>query len=372
MSRGAAGVAMLHIERAATGLGDWSTAHVWLQTATRTALAGGADAALLFGTPALAFALHGAAHEPRRYQRVLNALDANVATITQRRLTRAHARIDRGDRPALAEFDLINGLTGLGAHLRRRHRDNDLLRQILVYLVRLTRPLAAGDPLPGWWTPQPPTGRRANADGTGGHGNLSIAHGISGPLALLSLTALDGLTVDGQPEAIDTICSWLDDWRQHHPGGPWWPEIITLDELRTGRPNQTHPHRPSWCYGTPGHARAQQLAGLARNDPHRQHTAEHAMTGCLTDPAQLRQITTPGLCHGTAGLLQTTWRIAADASTPRLRPRLPDFAEQLLADDKHDGEIGLLDGTTGQALALMTAAADQPPATKWDAFMLLT
>ncbi|MGH3701089.1 MAG: hypothetical protein ACRDRU_29635 [Pseudonocardiaceae bacterium] len=35
---------------------------------------------------------------------------------------------------------------------------------------------------------------------------------------------------------------------------------------RRGRPQQTTPMRPSWCYSTPGLARAQQLAGQATAD----------------------------------------------------------------------------------------------------------
>jgi hypothetical protein len=363
---------MLHIERAATGLGDWHTVHAWLQVATRSALTGGVDATLLFGTPALAFVLHGAAREPDRYRRVMAVLDASVTTITARRLAQAHARIDQGERPALGEFDLFSGLTGLGVHLRRRHGDSDLFRQVLTYLVRLTHPLAADDPLPGWWTAQPPTGRRAAPGRPGGHANLSMAHGICGPLALLSLAVLDGVTVEGQLQAIETICSLLDRWRQDHDHGPWWPEVITLEEARSGRPDQTLPGRPSWCYGTPGHARAQQLAAMALSDPHRQRTAEHAITGCLTDPTQLRQTTDPGLCHGTAGLFQTAWRIAADTPTHLLGHHLSATAQRFLTSDEHAGDIGLLNGTAGWTLALMTAAADRAPLTNWDAFMLLT
>jgi lantibiotic biosynthesis protein len=78
-----------------------------------------------------------------------------------------------------------------------------------------------------------------------------MAHGIAGPLALLSLAMRRGIVADGQAEAIKRICSWLDAWRQDHETGPWWPETITLEETRLGRPRQTRPMRPSWCYGTP-------------------------------------------------------------------------------------------------------------------------
>ncbi len=369
MGKGAVGVALLHLERAASGLSDANTAHTWLAAADDGPVSAGPHATLFFGAPALAFALHAAADRPGRYERALEALDARVAAVTRRRLDQAHARIDRRDRPALAEFDLINGLTGLGAHLLRRDPHGDLLGQVLAYLVRLTEPLGAED-LPGWWTDLAPTGRRS-ADLPGGHGNFGMAHGISGPLALLSLAMRRGIVADGQAAAITRICFWLDTWRQDRDTGPWWPETITLDETRLGRPKQTRPRRPSWCYGTPGLARAQQLAGQATADTNRQRLAEQALIGCLNDPEQLERITDHSLCHGSAGLFQTTWHITADAHTPDLTTHLHDLAELLLTPEPPGATIGLLDGSTGLALALSTAAADEPPASRWDACLLL-
>ncbi len=215
------GVALLHIERAVTGLSDANTAHTWLAAAAHGDISAGPHATLFFGAPALAFALHAAADRPGRYERALQALDIRVAAVTRRRLDRAHARIDRGERPALAEFDLINGLTGLGAHLLRRDPHGALFGQVLAYLVRLTEPLDAQD-LPGWWTDLAPTGRRAT-DLPGGHGNFGMAHGISGPLALLSLAMRRGIVADRQAEASKRICSWLDTWRQDHDTGPGGP-----------------------------------------------------------------------------------------------------------------------------------------------------
>lgn len=322
-------MALLHIERAASGLTGWETAHAWLSAVGAGDISAGQGACLYHGAPALAFALHAAAaSRPGQYERALAALDASVTAITQQRLDRAHARVDRKDRPVLAEFDLIRGLTGLGAHHMRRDPDGDLIKQVLSYLVRLTEPLRADD-LPGWWTDQAPTGTRT-AQIPGGHGNFGMAHGIAGPLALLSLAIKAGITVAGHEDAINRICRWLDQWQQD---GTWWPETITVDEARRSRPQQTRPRRPSWCYGTPGLARALQLTGQVTGDHARQQTAETALTGCLTDPAQTGQLTGTGLCHGSAGLFQTAWRIAADARKPTLAAYLPALAARLLAQD---------------------------------------
>ncbi|MGH3899724.1 MAG: lanthionine synthetase LanC family protein [Pseudonocardiaceae bacterium] len=195
---------------------------------------------------------------------------------------------------------------------------------------------------------------------------------IAGPLAMLSLALRHGIVVDGHTDAIERICTWLDAWQQDHPAGPWWPRTITPDDVRNAHPRQPGPLPPSWCHGIPGLARAQQLAGLATGDTTRQRTAETALLGCLRDPAQLARIIDSGLCHGSAGLLHTAWRMAADAATPDIAAHLPQLSARLLAQlrSSPQGEE-LLDGSTGAALALHTAATDTAPLSHWDACLLL-
>jgi class I lanthipeptide synthase len=144
----------------------------------------------------------------------------------------------------------------------------------------------------------------------------------------------------------------------------WWPQTLTRAELHRGTPAQQTPLRPSWCYGTPGIARAQQLAAHALRDTARQHLAEAAFTRCVTDPAQIQRLSDRGLCHGTAGLLATARRIAADALTPTPLTPIEDLHRQATPTTDEPG--GLLDGTTGSDLA--TAATTT---TSWDACLLL-
>lgn len=371
LAGGAAGIALLHIERARTGHGDWPTAHAWLSAAAHDDLSAGPNAGLYFGAPTLAFLVNAAADQPGKYQRALADLDTSTVALTQRRLDQAHARIDRGERPVLAEFDLIRGLAGFGAYHLRRHPHHDATRAVLCYLVRLTTPLPSGDGLPGWWTEVAPNGD-PSPDFPGGHGNTGMAHGIAAPLALLSLALLRGVVVDEHTDAITRICTWLDSWQQQHPAGPWWPGIITVADDQAGHLRQPTPGRPSWCYGTPGLARAQQLAGLAAGDTARQRIAETAMLGCLRDPAQLSRLVDSGLCHGTAGVLQTAWRMAADAHTPDIATELPRLSARLLTQLRCAPEdTEFLDGHAGIALALHTAATHTTPLTGWDTCLLL-
>jgi len=55
---------------------------------------------------------------------------------------------------------------------------------------------------------------------------------------------------------------------------------------------------------------------MALGDATRQRIAETAMLTALNDPDHLSLLGHHiGLCHGTAGLLQAVWRMAADALT---------------------------------------------------------
>ncbi|GAA4945784.1 hypothetical protein HD597_006727 [Nonomuraea thailandensis] len=364
LASGAAGTALLHIERAHTGVQPWHTAHAWITAATSNEISAADQAGLYFGAPAISFTLH--ATRTGRYDRATAAIDAHVIRLAERRLAGVTARTADGEAARFADHDLFHGLTGIAVLLLRHLPDSGILEPILSHLVRLTCPTL--DKLPGWWVAHDPA---STVPTPGGHANLGIAHGITGVLALLAIALRDGIAVDGQTDAIRRICAFLDAWQQDGETGPWWPQWITRADLECGRTRLLGPGRPSWCYGTVGIARAQQMAAIALGDTTRQHLAEHALAACLADPTQLAYLTDPGLCHGVAGVYQTAWRAARDALTPDIATCLPALAAMLDQADAHaDGS--LLTGSAGLALALNTAARNLPPHSGWDTCLLIT
>lgn len=367
LAKGPPGVALWHVERALTGIGGWEPVQAWLAAATRAEVTAADSACLTYGAPAMAFVLHAAGADGQdRYQAARDKLDTATAALAHRRVNAAHARIRRGEAPAFAEYDLLHGLTGIGVHLLHHTPGDDALAAVLTYLVALTRPLFVdGETLPGWWCAHDP--HRGHSPG--GHANFGMAHGITGPLALLAQALRRGAVVDGQHEAVTTITDWFDQWQQHADRGPWWPETITREEAAAGQPHATEPGRPSWCYGTPGITRALQLTAIATADTTRRQAAEQALVACLADEHQLAQLTDTGLCHGTAGLFQTVWRAAQDASTPDLDAAARRLARTL--GSRHAAKnTAFLDGAAGQALAHATALHDRAPASHWDALLL--
>ncbi|MEV4049142.1 lanthionine synthetase LanC family protein [Streptomyces sp. NPDC049744] len=217
----------------ARGQGDWTAAHAAAKAMSSSPVtAHPARANLYRGAPAVAYILHIADHPA--YARSLAQLDAETVAIVADRLDAAHRRMASGRVPRMWEYDLISGLTGLGAYLLHRGRDN-LFERVLRYLVRLiTEPLAVdGHQVPGWRAATDPrdvvgTGRFAH-----GHANFGIAHGVAGPLALLALARRTGHTVDGQDDALAEGIAHLAAWAQPlDKGSIGWPELLPLVVLR--------------------------------------------------------------------------------------------------------------------------------------------
>ncbi|WP_034090745.1 lanthionine synthetase C family protein [Streptacidiphilus albus] len=377
LAHGVPGIALLHTELAAAGIRPWNRVRNWLAYAVSAPLTSGTSSGLFYGAPAVAYALAGtAAVRPGAYRSALAALEPLIAADAQRRAAHANHRIDTGQPPVLAEFDTLRGLAGIGAYLLRRDPGGEPLRDVLGYFVRLCRPLTdSGQLLPGWWTQTGPSGRPDDEEFPGGHANLGVAHGIAGQLALAGLAATRGITVPGQVEAISALCEWLDSWRLDTHAGPRWPYMITRAELAE-RPaevaNSGATRRPSWCYGTAGLARAQQIAAVATGDTGRRRQAEAALVSALADPGQRAATTDASLCHGHAGLARIAADAAADADPAQAR-QLRDLARELLgaADPEPGTGPGLLEGTAGTALAAL-ASTDEPPPTGWDACLLIT
>lgn len=353
LAEDALGVALLHIER-----GDRATTRPLLAEAVAGGVSTGGNASLFHGAPALEFVLGRAGHRDRNVQAAVDRVVAHrLATARRRSMT---ARL-----PDTAEFDLVRGLTGLGALLLTRTEPSSLLEEVLAYLVSLARPAESGDDaggagLPGWWSPTGP----GHMSVPGGCGDNGMAHGIAGPLALLAIAARRGVQVTGHLDAIQTFAHWLEDF-----GGFY---RITRDQLTgTPPPPAAPPTRPSWCYGTLGIARALQLAGLALGDPARRQAAEDLALTALTDPARLARITDASLCHGWAGVLTATRAIAADspAGTPaqgRFAECIHQLGEHLATEIDALPKPGFMEGRAGAQLAL-----DGSNATGWTRALLI-
>ncbi|MYU02159.1 MULTISPECIES: lanthionine synthetase C family protein [unclassified Streptomyces] len=376
LGRGTAGALVRH-GVLARHTATWATAHASARAlAQAAATIDPSSTGLYRGAPAVAFALHTAGH--RAYRPALTDLDEKIAGLITARLSAAHHRMDARLPPRMREYDLIQGLTGLGAYLLSTGTRPRLLDDVLLYLVRLLQqPVTVhGHSLPGWWTLDGTTGE-PDPDWPLGHGNFGLAHGVAGPVALLALAARAGHTVPGQHQALTAACDLFEKWLRPLPdGGQSWPETVTLSNWLAGPPATAQPGRPSWCYGTPGIARSLQLAALASAHPRARRRAEDALLSCVTDVRQLDRLQDATVCHGWAGLVLTTALVAADTDAAnRLRAELPKLRHAFaarLAVTPVPGGVGLLTGADGTLLTIHTLNPTHRSETGWATCLLLT
>jgi lantibiotic biosynthesis protein len=341
---------------------------------------------LFGGLAGLALAGWSLSRDCTRYRRLLNTLDA---ALLPRVGMHADILTNQGsDGISFGEFDLISGLTGVGAYLLCRC-DNPIvltsLKTVLHSLIALT---SEDDGRPRWWTPAHLSGDEdAAARHPFGSLNCGLAHGIPGPLALMALARSSGVAVTGLEEAIDRVAEWLVTHRADDPWGVNWPYAVSFTaegSLDTAGAAQA-PSRAAWCYGAPGVARALWLAGVARGRSEWCNLAIAAMDAVYRRPIPARSIDSPTFCHGVAGLLQVTLRFANETRLPVFAEAAADLTNSLLDAYEPDSLLGyrnwepggnrvdhagLLDGAPGVLLALLAAATSAEPL--WDRAFLLS
>jgi lantibiotic biosynthesis protein len=329
------------------------------------------DVSLFSGLAGIAFAAESV--DSRRYARLLSTLDALISQHTERAIARMESRPS-----GVAEYDLdvVSGLAGVGAYALTRG-DEQLLHSIVDALVRIV--LVDGD-IPGWHTPPEllldETDRAASP---GGRLNCGLAHGIPGPLALLSLAASAGFDGDGLADSITRGATWLADQRVDDRWGVNWPYSVPIDGDGT-----LAPARAAWCYGAPGISRALWLAGEATGDRELQVLAVEALEAVARRPPEARQASAPTFCHGTAGILAIASRMADDCGSRAVCELADELAVSLVgqfepeaifgyrdldADGRAVDRAGVLQGAAGVALVLLASTPEAAP--PWERMFLV-
>jgi len=389
VAEGYAGLALVcgYLDASFPDEGWDGTGHYYLTLAAQGAERYGyLPAGLYGGLSGLGFAAWMLSRRGARYQRLLSAVED---TLLPQVVELADALHRQEQDVSVGQFDVISGLSGVGAYLlSRQEKESSIiaLRSVLRALVTLAEDREG---VPRWHTPPHliPDETMARLYP---HGNLNcgLAHGIPGPLGLMALALRSGVVVDRLAETVEWLASWLGRHRLDDAWGVNWPTAVTLAPASTKgttahrSPRETS--RTAWCYGSPGVARALWLAGEALNHSGHRELAVAAMKAVYQRPVWERRIDSPTFCHGVAGLLQITLRFAHDTGLPLFIEAAQTLSEQLRSSYEPDSLLGyrslepggqrvdqpgLLDGAPGVMLVLMAAATDVEPT--WDRLFLL-
>ena len=389
LSDGYPAVALLFAELAMIDPGRYQLVHDYLSAG----LAAGVSAphtGLYLGPSSLAFAAHAAAVGSGSYTTLLSRLDKAIAASVRRRALVERGRIADGAPIGSWSYDVISGISGTGRYLLSRYEGSgnpaiaEALAEVLVTVVAIAVAddvVVDGKRAPAWWVHLP-----VGPSPVLGHLNLGFAHGVCGPLALLALAWRAGVRVERHDEAIDRIVSLLGRWQVTDDAGPYWPYYVSIDRIGAPGLAVAEPRvRDAWCYGTAGLARALYLAGVATGNDGWRDEAHRALRAVLaTEGGGINDFS---LCHGWAGLLQITSRMAHDSKKAEYRAAADAITTRIINGFDNDKPFGyhypylgatvgvnrpgFIQGAAGIALALHCHATGRTPATNWDAAMLL-
>jgi lantibiotic biosynthesis protein len=396
VAQGNAGLAVLwaFLDRADPTDGWDLVGKAHLEIAGRAAESGvGVGTGFFSGLSGLAFAAWQLSRDGLRYQRLLATLDAAVAQETLGLAARIRSSGSSG--VSVGDFDVISGLSGIGAYLLCRHDQPAIGGALANAADALTALIVRDESLPAWHTPARLLyDDIARQSYPSGNLNCGLAHGAPGMLAFLSLVRSCGLPLARLDEAIVVIADWLSANRLDDEWGVNWPTAVPLEEVESAADSQLRPRersdwtggpsRSAWCYGSPGVARSLWLAGQALDRPDYRDLAVSAMEAVFRRPVPARMIDSPTFCHGVAGLLAIALRFARETRSPLLVMESQKLVTQLLDAFQPDSLLGyrnleyggnqidqpgLLDGAAGVALVLLTAATAVEPT--WDRAFLL-
>lgn len=280
-----------------------------------------------------------------------------------------------------AEYDLIDGLSGLGVYaLERLPRQSGakLLEQVIERLAELARAESVGA---AWPTPARRYAAHQLAPGSQGDFNVGVAHGVPGVLALLGHALEAGVAVERAGPLLERGIEWLLSQRLSPGSLSSFPSYV-------GAEIESEPARCAWCYGDPGVAAAM-LCAAGRSGRSTWRSAALAVAQHAAAQREERHdVRDVGLCHGAAGVGHIFNRMYQSSGVEELAEAARYWLAVTLARRGQQGLAGFqtwslertlegewiddprfLTGVSGTGLALL--AATTPIAPDWDRVMLV-
>ncbi|WP_422647609.1 lanthionine synthetase C family protein [Bacillus subtilis] len=270
-------------------------------------------------------------------------------------------------------YETIYGFAGIGRYLlffRDQRESRDLLEKILVLITRMAN-------------------KNVNSLADEKYVlDCGLAHGVSGPLSLLSLSYINNIIVEGQLDAIKKISNFLIKTKTKSANGYLFPNGIILNEKNKDQTVDITT-RDAWCYGSPGTCRALLLAKEATGDAKYSNCAVTVFKDVIKRNFEQQKNYSPTFCHGLSGLLTITFLFNESIRDPKFKSYQIYLVKKLLGyyNDNNvlgfqnierdnlnkeivSDELGILNGVTGVLLTLL-AFRNQMTYTRWESILLL-
>lgn len=279
------------------------------------------------------------------------------------------------------EFDVINGMAGIGRYVLSRKNNNsemrDLCYRIAEYLVKLTEDLVIDNKkIKGWGVYEKILDKKNNFIYTNNiEYNLGLAHGVPGVLATLSLFYTNGINVENQLISINEITNWLIS-TENKLEDNLWPYSIRLDDEY----NKDY-KRIAWCYGNPSISVSLFLASKAVNNDNLLLKSREIFNNMFRYKYDFWSITSPMLCHGFGGILTIMLRIS---ESKILKEKYESLFKIIISNVNYSKDFcfnnndiinnydlpGFIMGSSGIVLSLLNLISISEP--DWDQLLLLS
>lgn len=324
-----------------------------------------------------------------RYIKFISDINNNIVNTLKEFISNSAASLHN---LRMTDYDVIQGVSGTIRYLLM-HKENteiiEIIKRSLQYLVDLTYDITKKNNIvPGWYiSSENQFLESEKRDFPSGNFNTGMAHGIAGPLAILSIALMEGIEIKGQRDAIVKIASWLDKWKCKNEYGIYWSGHIKFENVINNTKEELTTHREAWCYGNPGISRALWLAGTALSKKNYTDLALEALESTLNMPYDTWGCISGIFCHGLAGMIHILNVMYADSGNSRFRDSAIQLTNNLLnfystentfgfvdINYKNSNLVishkpGLLDGAAGVLLPLLAIISERK--TKWDSVFLL-
>jgi hypothetical protein len=283
--------------------------------------------------------------------------------------------------PWRGEYDLINGLVGLGIYALEglpRPTAARCLERIVAALAGLAEQQPEGST---WFSPPERAPAYLHEQFPQGLYNLGASHGMAGIVGLLGAACGAGVATGVARPLLADAVRWLLAHR-HGPESPFCFSHFFYPGIDAG------PSRLAWCYGDLGMAATLLVAARGAAEPDWERTALEIARHAAERPDTLARVSDPGLCHGACGVAHLFNRMYQTTGDEPLARAAERWFERALAFQQPDVGVGgfrswatgadgeqdwrddpgFLEGGAGVALALLAATSSVGP--EWDRLLL--
>lgn len=280
-----------------------------------------------------------------RYVKFISDVNNNIVNILKEFINNSATSLEN---LRMTDYDVIQGMSGIIRYLLM-HKDNQeilkVIKSSLEYLISITSDINKKNKIvPGWYiSSENQFLDSEKKDFPNGNFNTGMAHGIAGPLAILSIALIEGVEIKGQKEAIEKIASWLDHWKCIDEYGIYWSGHIKFEDVINNTKDELSTHREAWCYGNPGISRALWLSGTALSKKSYTVLALEALESTLNMPYNTWGCISGIFCHGLAGMIHILNLMYTDSGNTRFMHSAIELTNSLLNFYSIENTFGFAD-----------------------------